>query len=264
MSFARTFTKVMSVVAVILAVQWAVAGEQEKGARGARGGFGQGFGGGFGAMMVGGNKLNLLANESVQKELNLTDEQKEKIVKLRAEMRDASRPAGGRNYKDMSADEKKTAATEGRKKADETRKAAEGKLGDILNKDQAKRLDEISVQQSGTRALLDEKVQKELKLEPAQVEKIKAAYDDEQKEQVKLTEEMRGKGRDKDARTGMMEKREKLQKDTEAKVLGVLNKDQAEAFTKMKGKEFKIERPQGGPGGGGRRGAGAGAGKTST
>jgi len=212
--------------------------------RGGRGG--QGFMGGFG--MGGTSKLMLLNREEVQKELNITAEQKEKITKLQTEARGA-RPEGARNPRDMSQDERKKAMEDMQKKAAETRKANETKLAEILNKDQVKRLDEINIQQMGIQALRAEEVQKALKLTQEQNDKIKAAFDAQMQEMRGMGQ--RGAGQD---RAAMQEKRAKLQKDTEEKVLAILTAEQKDAFTKMKGKELKLEPRTPGQGGQGRRG----------
>jgi Spy/CpxP family protein refolding chaperone len=243
-----------TIVAFLLVASLATAGEPAAGGRGGRGGMGFGAPGGFGGF--GTSRMLLVNNESVQKELTISTDQKEKIAKIQTDMRSGMRGTGGRGAKDMSAEEKTKAREEMQKKTAEANKTAEAKLAEVLNKDQAKRLDEIYIQRASTRALLDEKVQKELKITKEQGEKVKGALDDEQKARQKIFEEMRGAGGAGGAGgTAMREKLEGLQKETLTKALGFLTADQKAAYEKAKGKEFKYEEPARGRGTGGRRGA---------
>jgi len=230
----------------LVCVAGSLTAAEQGGQGGNRGGRGQGgFMGGFG--MGGSTKLTLLSREEVQKELNITAEQKEKLEKLRTEAR-GTRPEGGRRDPNASAEDRKKAMEDMQKKATEARKVNEAKLAEILNKDQMKRLDEINTQQLGIQALRVEDIQKQLKITPEQNEKIKAVFDAQMQELRGLGQNAQGQDR-----TAMREKREKIQKATEEKVLAILTAEQKDAFTKMKGKELKLEpRAPGGRGQGGR------------
>ncbi|MBX9681493.1 MAG: hypothetical protein K2X38_22285 [Gemmataceae bacterium] len=168
-----------------------------------QGGFpGRGTGGGGGS-----DPLQLLQNASVKKELEITDEQIEKLPEA-------------------------------------VRKA----LGEVLNEKQQKRLRQIELQQRGSSALLDAKLQKELKVTEEQANNIKVIIEDSRKE---IREAGKG-GFGKDA----AEKLANLRKETTEKAMGVLTVDQRRAYKQLIGDEFKIERTFGGFGGAGGFGKG--------
>src|SRR5215216_4069736 len=123
----------------------------------------QGFFGGFR-----GNPLMLLGQESVQKELKLTDEQKTKTDELRQKSREKMQEIfqgdeGERQKKMQELNE-------------ENRKAVAG----ILNPEQDKRLKEITYQQRGATAFADPEVVKALNLSEEQQGKVKTINDDTQ------------------------------------------------------------------------------------
>lgn len=203
---------------------------------------GRGFGMMGGGMMGGMSKGSLLAREQVQTELKLTQEQKDKLT----EVRRSSAPARGdfKNYKNLSEDEKKTRQEEAKKAAAESWKKMEA----VLKPEQLTRLNGIFLQTALPQALKDEAIAKELKLSADQTKKIDEALQWGQDEQRKLFQGGAG-GRDADARKKMQEDRQKIQKETDAKVLAVLTADQKAQCEKMKGAEFKLEEPARGPGG---------------
>jgi Spy/CpxP family protein refolding chaperone len=162
-----------------------------------QGGF-QGRGGAGGGLT---DPIQLLQNASVKKELDITDEQMEKLPEA-------------------------------------VRKA----LGEVLNEKQQKRLRQIELQQRGTNALLDAKLQKELKVTEEQANNIKVILEDSRKE---MREAFKG-GFGKDA----TEKLANLRKETTEKAMGVLTVDQRRAYKQLIGDEFKIERPTFGGAGG--------------
>jgi len=162
----------------------------------------QGGGGRFGGGAGGSDPLQLLQNASVKKELDLTDEQVEKLP-------------------------------------DAVRKA----LGEVLNEKQQKRLRQIELQQRGSNALRDAKLQKELKISEEQANNIKTILEDSRKE---MAEAFKGG----DFKAGG-EKLQNLRKETNEKVMGVLTVEQRRSYKQLLGDEFKIERPTFGGFGGG-------------
>jgi hypothetical protein len=117
-------------------------------------------------------------------------------------------------------------------------------LGKALKKDQLKRLKEIELQQRGSRAFYDAKIQKALKI----TEDQKKELDTIQKDAAKEMRELFQGGNFREAREKMV----KLNKETTKKVMAVLKADQKKAWKAMIGEPFEIkyERPMGG----GRRG----------
>jgi Spy/CpxP family protein refolding chaperone len=193
------------------------------------GGFG-GFGGpGF-----------LLRNESVQKELKLTGEQKDKLKtaleKVREDHKDDLAKA-----QDLSQEERQKLF---RTIGEETNKAVAG----ILDANQVKRLHQIERQQQGARAFANPEVQKELKLTDEQKDKIKEINEESGKKMRELFQP----GGD---REEAVKKMAELRKETIEKATGVLTAEQKKAWKEMTGEPFEIKfdrQPGGRPRGGAR------------
>jgi len=113
--------------------------------------FAQGRGGFRGG--PGGNQLGLLSQEPIQKELNLTAEQKSSIAKLSEEEGNLSRE-------------------ERRQKMSEIRK----QVTDLLSPEQKERLDQIGLQLAGARALVRPEVADKLGLSEEQKDKLNELF----------------------------------------------------------------------------------------
>ncbi len=176
-----------------------------------RGGRGFGFGRGGDAA--------LLQMEAVQKELDLTSEQKEKLVALR--------PDRG-SFQNLSQEERQKRIEELAKKTAETVKS-------VLTEQQQKRLAELRLQREGASAITRPEVAKKLSLDDAQKEKIKKIDADNQPAErldfQNATQEERQKY--------FAEARERREK-TETALLAVLTPAQKENFEKMKGDKFEF------------------------
>jgi Spy/CpxP family protein refolding chaperone len=194
------------------------------GQRGGRGG-----GGGFGTVA-------LLGQKSVQKELNLTDDQMKTVTELQAKAREARQ--GLRN---LSREER-------RAKMQELAKADEKAVADLLKPEQVKRLKQISLQLRGASAFANEEVAKALTLTDEQKEKLKAIQD----ETGKAIRELFQGGGD---RTEMRKKITELRKGANEKAMALLTDDQKTKWKEMTGTPFKGEITFGGRG---RRGGGGG------
>jgi Spy/CpxP family protein refolding chaperone len=176
--------------------------------------------------------FNLFANESVQKDLALTDEQKESLKKISDDFRSSM---SGLSQEDRQS------------KMPELRKAMEDKIGAVLNDKQKARMKEIRLQVQGPAALSTKEVAEALKLTDDQVNKIKdltKSLNDARREAFQG-----GGGGDPDVR----EKLAKLRTETNDKILATLNSDQKANFEKLQG--AKIDLPAFG---GGRRNRGGG------
>jgi Spy/CpxP family protein refolding chaperone len=200
---------------------------------------GRGFGGGFGGFAL--TETALLNAEKVQKELKITDEQKEKITAALREARPGGRDAfGGQN---ASQEERRKAVEEFQKKAAEAGKKAK----ETLTAEQSKRLREIYLQVAGTEALNNEEVAAALKIS-----------DDQKKQLATASEENRAKMRDAFQAGGQGGNREEaarkiaeLRTEADAKILAILTADQKKQLDEMKGANANITRAdlfQGGPG----------------
>lgn len=230
-------------VAVLVALG---ATAQEPGAGAGRGGRAGGFGRGMGGGMMGGAML--LNRADVQKELNLTDEQKTKLQATRAAMREEMQGQMA-NLRDMTPEEQQ-------KKMAELQANVDKKIAAILTAEQYKRYKELALQQEGGRALLRADLQKELGISAAQKTRLEGVERDSQRERQMLMQGIRDASADE--RQAMLQKLQKMTTDTDAKYVAVLTDVQKSKFEQMKGKKFEF---QGGAPGFGGRGGGGGAGR---
>ncbi len=195
----------------------------------------QGRGGMMGRMQT---RLMTLVRggEALQKELNLSDEQKEKMTKLGEEARELLGAARGGGEVDQDAvnDIEKEALT-------------------VLDDKQKTRLLGIHIQVAGFAALKDDDVAKAIGLEGDDREKINTKIDEVSEDMTSKMQELFQSGDRESMRTKMTELRDAANKD----VMGLLSADQTKKLEELKGEKF--EMPQGrGPGGGGPGGGGGG------
>jgi hypothetical protein len=192
---------------------------------GGRGGFGQ----------------SLLLNKSVQEELKLSKEQKEKLEPVAKKSQEKMRElfqGGGFDREKFQALQKET--------EEEATKAAD------LTSEQKKRYGEIRLQQRvrfGPAVFADKEVQSQLKLTDDQKDAVKTILKETQdkiKEETKDLEMQDFRKR--------MEITQKLNKEAMSTVAKKLTKEQKETWTKMLGEPFevKFEQPRRRPGGGAR------------
>jgi Spy/CpxP family protein refolding chaperone len=224
------------------------------------GGQGRGRGrGGFGGGMMG--PTALLQMPTVQKELNLTEDQITKVKDVGKQIQD-------KHKDDQAAIRELPREERGEKQqnlmkteSDEATKA----LGDVLKPEQMKRYKQIQlqmqVQMRGPQAFEDPDVASALKLTDDQKDKIKTLAEDYNKEMAELRPSRRGGqggggggGGGGGAAGGNREKIATLRKETMDKVQAVLTDDQKKQWTDMTGSPFEMPRF------GGRRGQGGGGG----
>ncbi|HMS55156.1 MAG TPA: hypothetical protein PKA27_07110 [Fimbriimonadaceae bacterium] len=189
-----------------------------------------------GRMMMGmgggGGKAMLLNREDVQRDLALTSTQKDKLEGAREEMMEkmreaftAARESGG----DMSAV---------RPQMEKMMKESEKTLLAILTPEQAKRLKEISIWINGNRSLLDEEIQKDLKMTDDQKSKAKNLQTKQGEAMQSLFEKMRNQEIDREEMQAAMKKNNDI---LDAELGKLLTADQAAQLKSMKGKEFKAD-----------------------
>jgi len=238
-------------VAMTLVLAALVAGlaaaQQQRGQRGqGRGGFGGGmFGGGmFDAPDA------LLMNESVQKELKLSEDQVSKIKQVNTQLFEKHKDDFSK-LQDLSQEERgekrreigKTMSTERKKE-----------LAGVLKPEQEKRLKEIWIQQRGLQAFQEVDVQKELSLTDEQKETIKVIGEDSRKDMQELMQGAGG-GRGRGFSPELQKKMAAVRKEAMDKAVATLKDDQKTKWKEMTGKPFEVVYAGfGGGGGGGRRG----------
>lgn len=174
--------------------------------------------------------LMLLGQKSVQEELKLTADQ---IQKVEAAFQKQMESFQG--FRDLSGEERT-------KKFQEMTKENEKFVADNLKPDQAKRLNEISLQRQGAGALADEKVAKELNLTDDQKGKIKDILEDSRNQIQELSQG----GFSEEART----KSQEIRNAATGKAMNLLTADQKTKWKEMTGEPFKGEIRFGPPGGG--------------
>ncbi|MEN6449798.1 MAG: Spy/CpxP family protein refolding chaperone [Thermoguttaceae bacterium] len=191
-------------------------------------------------------QLPLIAVEPVQKELKLSDEQKEKVKSLIEESSEAMRGhvAG---WRDMSEEERKAKVAELRKKAAENVQKFEKGLAEILTPEQRERLHQLRLQltlkSDAAMALNAGDIAKALGLSQEQREKLKGIREATQKELQETVgalrdvppEERREKFREISQKLG------KLHEQATEKAMQVLTPEQQQKLEKLKGKKFEID-----------------------
>ena len=260
---------------------------QPPGGGGGRGGFG-GFGG-FGGGGRGGfgmTRAMMLGSEQVRKELKVEEAQAATIdaalAAYREEMTASPRPDRDA-FSKMSEEERTAAFDKMRKSGEELNKKTDEVLGALLEPDQTKRLDQISLQQkiqnSALETLKSEDLKTKLSLTDEQVAKLddiqKVADEEREKEREKARAAREANGGNGDAGgrppgggfgpggagfEQMIAARKKL---TES-ALAVLTSDQTKMLSELEGAKFELDMQalfgggRGGPGGGRPRNGGGG------
>lgn len=241
----RAWTGLLTFGLAVALVAGAAMAQPPGGQRGPGGRMGFGMGPG-----MGGGVLGLLRVEKVQKELELTDDQKAELEKVAEQARERMRSAfqgGGQGG----------GPERFRQLQEETNKAVQN----VLLPHQWKRLNQIQLQVTGLAgSLMREDVRKELGVTEEQAEKIREAT-------RQVFEQMRGE-RPQGERPDPAQMRERFQQmrqKAEEAVMSQLTEEQKKKWNEMIGEKFEIDMselmpgPGAGPGGqgpGGRRGGG--------
>ena len=182
---------------------------------------------GRGMMGPGGGIVGLLRLEQVQKELNLSDEQKEKIKDLAKEMRPPRRSEG-----EAPSPEERQAMMEKTQK----------KLAEILKPEQLQRFKEIRLQAMGPAALGNPEVVKTLGITDNQ-RKLKTLRDDFNEKRRETHRFDSGSLREE--QTAKMAENQKkmrqMEKELMEKALAVLTPEQREKFDKLQGKKIDLD-----------------------
>ena len=213
----------------VAACPWSVSVAQPPGPP--QGGRGPGgFGGPFGG---GGGLLGLATRDEVQQELQLVDEQKDKVRALNDDMRSKVRDEMGgmfQQLRDVSDEERRAKFDEIRKKFETINTDMEKKLDGVLLPHQLERLKQIDLQskirQRGASALTGGDVAEALNLSDDQREKL-------EKRAAEVQEELQTKIRE-------------LQADARKKMIDVLTPDQQAQLQKMMGDQFDLKDQGGG------------------
>lgn len=205
---------------------------RDRGGFGGRGGFGdRGGPRGGGRGGIG----SLVRSESIQKELQLTDEQIKKLENVLQEMV-PNRDAFFNRMREAQTDEERNKVREEiRAESERLRKAGEAKMLALLNEKQVTRLKQLQLQSAGYRQLSDEETAKELQLT------------EEQKKKIQELEEQRSEARRELGRRASSEERDKVQQEFDQKIESVLTKTQQAKWKQMLGPILVTEQSQNQP-----------------
>jgi len=174
--------------------------------------------------MFGVSKAQLAALPDVQAELKMTDKQKKKVEDINDQLGDDRRELWGTGFDRWS---------EIRGRVKQLNVEASKKVDELLEPAQRKRLQQISIQQNGPRALDDPEVVAELGLSDEQKAKLAAA--DEENTQA-FEKAVRESGQD-----DWRQRAGELTNDADKRLLGVLDEKQQAAFEQMEGEEFDVD-----------------------
>ncbi len=259
------FLSTLAVMALVAAVCSSTATAQERG-RGGPGRFG---------MPPGAESLMLLGTEPVQKELNLTDDQKAQVQKIVDNMRTEMMETFS-GLQDLSPEERREKMGELREEMGKKVAEIQKKADALLKPEQIERLKQLSVQRRGVGALEDAAVASALKLTDEQKKKIADIREAGMRAQREAFQAAGGgaggaggagggaggaggAGGGGGDREAMRERMTKFRAEQDAKVAEVLTSEQREQLEKLKGKKFDFP-PGGGFGGFGGAGGGGGGG----
>jgi hypothetical protein len=173
------------------------------------------------------SKAQIASLPEVQTELKMTDDQKKRVTEINNQLGESRRELFGTGFDHWS---------EIRGRVEQLNRDASKQVDELLAPEQRKRLQEISIQQNGPRALNDPDVVAELGLSDEQKTKLTKANEENTEAFEKAVEES---GRD-----DWRQKAGQLAEEADARLLGVLNPQQQEQFQKMGGKEFNVDLSQ--------------------
>ncbi|MCS7301398.1 MAG: hypothetical protein NZ556_07585 [Fimbriimonadales bacterium] len=192
---------------------------------------------GFGRMMGGGMMAGmLLQRPDVQRELNLTEQQKAQIRQMQENQRTAMQ-----ELRNLPPEERRQKMQELRQKNDPT---------SVLNETQKKRLREIELQAMGAFALMQPDVADALNLTQEQRSKLQGIV---MQSMQQLREQFQNGGQGQGAQNW-----QQMRDQMEKQMLEVLTPAQRQQWQQMQGKPFQFEGGRPMPWGGGRGGFGGG------
>ncbi len=178
--------------------------------------------------------ITLIRSQQVQEELDVTEPQKQKIQGAVEEVRKEMRGLMV-GLPELSGPEREKKFAEIRKKREKMNSRATKVIRAVLNVDQVRRLDEIALQVSGVRALVEEDVASKLEMSDRQQETIKKIFGAQEKKVRELFQTMSNLPREE--RGQLFAQMREMHN-----VLEVLTQEQRSVFDKFKGARFEIDR----------------------
>jgi hypothetical protein len=196
----------------------------------------QGQGRGFGMM---GGYGGLIGNASVQAELKLDDQQKEKAKEFADKAREKAQGIR-EQLQGLEGEELRTKRQEIMKEMNESALKA---FGEFLKPEQIARIKQISVQTRGAGAFSDPEVSKKLNLTDSQKSDIQAIV----REQMEGSQGLFSQGQSQEDREAAMKKMTELRKEALGKATAKLNDEQQKTWKDLIGAPFELKierRPQ--------------------
>jgi hypothetical protein len=227
-------------IGLVAALASTASAQRQRGGQG-RGGFGGGFGGGGVGFLI--------SNEAVQKELKLDKDQVDKATEEVKKVRE-KHADDFTKLRDVPQEERRAKMQELTKEVnDETLKG----VSEVLKPEQLTRLKQIELQRASFAAFSRADVQEALKLTTEQKEKVKTISDEANKD-IQTLRGAGGQGRGQGGGAGGAggrgrgqggfgannEKVTALRKETNEKLVALLNDDQKKTWKGMTGDAFEV------------------------
>ena len=173
------------------------------------------------------SQAQLASLPEVQTELKMTDEQKTRVAEINDELGEDRRELWGTGFDRWS---------EIRGRMERLNSAASQHVDEALDPIQRKRLQEISIQQNGPRALHEPDVVAELGLSDEQQAKLATAGEENNQAFEKAFAES--------GREDWRQRAGELADEADKRLLGVLTKQQQARFEQLQGEEFDVDLSQ--------------------
>jgi hypothetical protein len=174
----------------------------------------------------------LASAEGVQAELSLNDDQKQAIDELReswrSQLREMYQARDDRSFEELT------------EKRQELSNETDGKLKELLEEEQAKRLGQIFIQVNGAQSVSHPLVAQVLSLSDEQKEQVRAVNRESMEARRKVWQDARDGG----SREQMREQMAKLREDANKNLLAKLTDEQKEKLESLKGEAFEFDRSQ--------------------
>jgi hypothetical protein len=186
---------------------------------------------GFGMFGGRGGIAMLIGNASVQSELKLDDQQKEKAKEVADKNREKFQ-AARQGLEGLEGEERRTKFQELAKEVNESTLKA---IGEFMKPEQITRLKQISYQERGAPAFSDPEVATKLNLTDSQKGDIKTIVDESNEQMRDLRQQFQ------DDREGAMKKMAEIRKATLEKVTAKLNDEQQKQWKELIGAPFEVK-----------------------
>lgn len=177
--------------------------------------------------LFGVSRAQLASLPDVQSELKLNDEQKTRVTEINEQLRNERYELLGTAFEGWSSVQPRL---------EELNRAASAKVSEALDPEQRKRLQQISIQLNGPRALQDPGVVAELGLTKEQRTKLAQAVAENTKDFETAFENSNHES--------WQQRAEQLRNDSNQRLLNVLNDEQKTKLEELKGEPFEVDLSQ--------------------